>query len=278
MSYRSTERNPQMPPLPSPFRAHGEHIAIDLPGGHVLFSTRRGGTSTGPYASLNLGAIAPEPGEDGRGDHAGTVLANRRLLAGLIGLPVERFAHARQVHGRTVLRVREPPAGAWGNPRGTRGLEGLPDADGQATALEGVAAVVLVADCLPVALVGQSGVAMLHAGWRGLAAGVIEEGIGALRELGVRGPIAAAIGPGARGCCYQVSDDLRALFAPYGQQVLRGDHLDLAAVATLQLERLGVADVNDSALCTICCEGSPFFSYRRNGPATGRQAGFAWRS
>jgi YfiH family protein len=267
-----------MQALPDPFTANGEHIAIDLPGGHVLFSTRRGGTSRGPYASLNLGAIAPEPAEDGHGDDAGTVLANRRLLAGLTGLPVERFAHARQVHGRTVVRVREPPAGAWANPRGTRGLEGLPDADGQATALEGVVAVVLAADCLPVALVGHGAVAMLHAGWRGLAAGVIEEGMEALRELGVEGPIVAAIGPGARGCCYEVSDDLREVFAPYGQQVLRADHLDLAAVATLQLERLGVADVNDSALCSICCEGSPFFSHRRDGPVTGRQAGLAWRS
>jgi polyphenol oxidase len=267
-----------MQPLPNPFRAHGEHIAIDLPGGHVLFSTRRGGNSTGPYASLNLGAIAPAAGEEGQGDRAETVLANRRLLATLIGLPAERFAHARQVHGRTVLRVRVPPAGAWGNPRGTRGLDGLPDGDGQATVLEGVATVVLAADCLPVALVGHGGVAMLHAGWRGLAAGVLEEGVGALRELGVQGTIAAAIGPGARRCCYEVSDGVRQTFAPYGQRVLHADHLDLAAVAKLQLERLGVTDIHDSGLCTICCEGWPFFSHRRDGPVTGRQAGFAWRS
>lgn len=267
-----------MQALPDPFRAHDQHIAIDLPGGHVLFSTRHGGVSTGPYSSLNLGAIAPVAGEQGEGDDAQTVLANRRLLARQIGLPTERFTHARQVHGRTVLRVRQPPAGAWGNPLGTRGLEGLPDADGQATSLEGVVAAVLVADCLPIALVGHGGVAMLHAGWRGLAAGVIEEGMRALHELGVKDPISAAIGPGARRCCYQVSDDLRELFASYGQQVLHEDHLDLAAVATLQLQRLGVTDINDSSLCTICCEGSPFFSYRRDGLVTGRQAGVAWRS
>lgn len=267
-----------MQSLPDRFRAHGKHIAIDLLGGHVLFSTRDGGVSTGPYASLNLGAIAPVAGEEGDGDDAQTVLANRRLLAGQIGLPTKSFAHARQVHGRTVVRVRESPAGAWGNPLGTRGLEGLPDADGQATALEGVVTAVLVADCLPIALVGQGGVAMLHAGWRGLAAGVIEEGVRALHELGVEGPMAAAIGPGARGCCYEVSDDLREIFAPYGQQALHGDNMDLAVVATLQLQRLGVTDINDSSLCTICCEGSPFFSYRRDGSVTGRQAGFAWRS
>ena len=93
--------------IPAPFRLRGEHIAIDLPGGHALFSTRRGGCSTGPYASLNLGAIAPVRDESGHGDDAQMVLANRRLLARQIGLPVERFAHARQVHGREVMRLSQ---------------------------------------------------------------------------------------------------------------------------------------------------------------------------
>jgi polyphenol oxidase len=256
----------------------GEHIAIDLPGGHALFSTRRGGRSTGAYASLNLGAIAPVRGEPGEGDDAHTVLANRRLLARQIGLPVERFAHARQVHGRDVMRLHQPPAGAWGDPRGTRGLDGLPNADGQASTLDGLAAVVLIADCLPVALIGEGGVAMLHAGWRGLAAGVLEEGVRALAEIGVNGPLAAAIGPGARGCCYQVGDEVREAFAQHGQQVLDGDRLELAAVAQLQLGSLGVAAVHDTGLCTICSERSLFFSYRRDGGITGRQAGIAWRS
>jgi YfiH family protein len=263
--------------LPAPFRLRGEHIAVDLPGGHALFSTRRGGRSAGPYASLNLGAIAPVEGESGEGDDAQTVLANRRLLARQIGLPVERFAHARQVHGRDVMCLDEPPSGAWARPRGTRGLDGLADADGQASMLKDLAAVVLVADCLPVALIGQGGVAMLHAGWRGLAAGVLEEGVRALREIGVSGPLAAAIGPGARGCCYRVGDEVRQAFAEYGQRVLDGDRLDLAAVAQLQLRSLGVAAVHDTGLCTICSERSLFFSYRRDGGITGRQAGIAWR-
>jgi YfiH family protein len=264
--------------LPAPFRLRGEHIAIDLPGGHALFSTRRGGRSTGPYTSLNLGAIAPVRGEPGEGDDAPTVLANRRLLASQVGLPVERFAHARQIHGRDVVRLDQPPAGVWARPRGTRGLDGLADADGQASALEDVAAVVLSADCLPVALIGQGGVAMLHAGWRGLVAGVLAEGVRALAEMGVNGPLAAAIGPGARGCCYQVGDEVRQAFAEHGQRVLDGDRLDLAAVAQLQLGSLGVAAVHDTGLCTICSERSLFFSYRRDGGITGRQAGIAWRS
>jgi YfiH family protein len=262
--------------IPAPFRLRGEHIAIDLPGGHALFSTRRGGHSTGPYASLNLGAIAPVRDESGHGDDAQTVLANRRLLARQIGLPVERFAHARQVHGREVMRLSQPPAGAWAQPRGSRGLDGLPDADGHASTLVDLATVVLVADCLPVALIGRGGVAMLHAGWRGLAHGVLEEGVRTLAELGVNGPLAAAIGPGARGCCYQVGDEVREAFAEYGQRVLDGDRLDLAMVARLRLRSLGVA-VHDTGLCTICSEPSLFFSHRRDGGITGRQAGIAWR-
>ena len=119
---------------------------------------------------------------------------------------------------------------------------------------------------------------MLHAGWRGLAAGVLEEGVRALTEIGVNGPLAAAIGPGARACCYQVGDEVREAFAQHGQRVLDGDRLDLAAVAQLQLGSLGVAAVHDTGLCTICSERSLFFSYRRDGGITGRQAGIAWRS
>ena len=165
-----------------------------------------------------------------------------------------------------------------GRRRAARGaLPGLADADGQASTLDDLAAVVLVADCLPVALIGQGGVAMLHAGWRGLAAGVLAEGVRALAEMGVGGPLAAAIGPGARGCCYQVGDEVREAFAEHGQQVLDGDRLDLAAVARLQLRQLGVAEVHDTGLCTICTSSSLFFSYRRDGGVTGRQAGIAWR-
>ncbi|HEY7932570.1 MAG TPA: polyphenol oxidase family protein [Solirubrobacteraceae bacterium] len=265
-------------PLPTPFRLWDAQITTDLPGGKVLFSTRRGGVSAGPYASMNLGAIAPVAGESGHGDDAELVLANRKRLAAQIGLPVDRFAHARQVHGARVMRLRQPPTGAWGTPRGTRGLAGLPDADGQASGLADVATVVLVADCLPVALVGSGGVAMLHAGWRGLAAGVLAQGVGALRELGVDGPLAAAIGPGARGCCYQVGPEFRERFAAYGEGIFRKDRLDLAAVAASQLAALGITTVHDTEICTICSEPSLFFSHRRDQGITGRQAGIAWRS
>ena len=158
------------------FTEVGEHLAIALPGGTALFTTRRGGVSEGPYASLNLGLKTDDDPE--------RVRANRENVAGLVG---GRIAQPHQVHGTRVVTA-DPDAGT------------APDADGQVTAEPGVAPVVLVADCLPVALVAPEGVAMLHAGWRGLAGGLLDEGVRALRALGAT-RMAAAIGPGAGACC-----------------------------------------------------------------------------
>jgi copper oxidase (laccase) domain-containing protein len=129
---------------------------------------------------------------------------------------------------------------------------------------------VLVADCLPVALVGQGAVAMLHAGWRGLAAGVLEEGVRAVRELGAAGPLTAAIGPGARACCYEVGEEVHAAFGTSGRT------LDLAGIACDRLQAAGVEQVEDTGICTMCDER--FFSHRREGDAAGRQAGVVWRA
>src|SRR5205807_8035757 len=93
----------------------------------------------------------------------------------------------------------------------------LHQADGHATALEGVAPMVLVADCLPLVLAGGGALAVLHAGWRGLAAGIVDEGVRAVRELGSAGPVQAAVGPGAGACCYEVSEEVHELFARYGE-------------------------------------------------------------
>ncbi len=146
---------------PDPFYLAGEHVAIDLPGARALFTTRRGGVSGGPYATLNLGRWTE--------DDPVAVEHNRVALAGRVG---GRLAYGRQVHGNTVTRVTSPP------------VEGVvPDeADGQATSLPGVAPMVLTADCLPVAVAGHGAAAMLHAGWRGLAGGVIAEGVRAVRR------------------------------------------------------------------------------------------------
>jgi YfiH family protein len=243
--------------LPDPFAWVGDHIGVGLGhGARALFTTRRGGHSHAPFDSLNLGRWTD--------DDAGAVERNRGAVAGLVGLPLERFAQARQVHGAVVRRVHDVPVG-------------LQDADGIATALEDVAAIVLTADCLPIALAMPGAVAMVHAGWRGLAGGVIDAGVRALRDVArdPDGPITAAIGPGAGGCCYEVGDEVReALGAdPCGAPA----PIDLKRFACERLYDCDVDAVHDVGLCTMCTPADLFFSHRRDGPATGRQGGIAWR-
>ncbi|HWX46294.1 MAG TPA: polyphenol oxidase family protein [Solirubrobacteraceae bacterium] len=220
-------------------------LRFELPrGGHALFTSRAHGnlsTMRGPH---------PERGREER-DRLCADLGLRWLCA------------SRQVHGPTVQRV-VALAG--------RGGEAVAiDADGHATALRGVGAMVLVADCLPVILGSPGAVAALHAGWRGLAGGVLEEGVGALRELGDGGEIAAVIGPGAGLCCYEVGEEVHLAF---GGAHRHGSHIDLPALARDRLYAAGVERVEDVGLCTICDER--LFSHRREGPHAGRQAGVAW--
>ncbi len=243
----------ERPRLPEPFRWEGEHVAVDLPGARALFTTRRGGVSQGPYESLNLGRWTD--------DDAEAVAENRRRVAALADA---ELVQGRQVHGTTVRRVTAPS----GEPS---------EADGQATALTAVAPTVLVADCLPIAVAGEGAVAMLHCGWRGLAAGVVEEGVRAVRELGAREPLSAAIGPGAGVCCYEVGEEVYEAFADLGPSVRRGRRLDLKLVARLALETAGIQEAVDTGLCTICSDPGLFFSHRRDRGVTGRQAGVVWR-
>jgi polyphenol oxidase len=220
-------------------------LRFALPGGaQALFSARIAG---------NMSSVAGQGAEDAQ--HA------RERLRAHIG--VDRLARGYQVHGTVVERLEGPPEpGAQGR-----------HADGQATALTGVGATVLTADCLPIALGSTGAVAMVHAGWRGLAAGVLEGGVVALRELGGEGEIVAVIGPGAGVCCYEVGPEIHAIF---GEVHRDGTHIDLRAIARARLLAAGVADVLDVQACTICDER--FFSHRREGARAGRQAGVAWRS
>ncbi len=244
--------------LPAPFEPIGDHIGIALPGGRALFTTRRGGVSTGPYESLNLGRWTD--------DDPDAVAANRARLAATVGVALDAVVQGRQVHGIRVERRAQPS-------------EHVRDADGQATSTPGLAPLVLTADCLPIALISRRAVAMLHGGWRGLAGGIIAEGVAALKELGDDGPLAAAIGPGAGGCCYEVGGEVHAAFAErHGDAVRDGRRLDLKAVARRELNAAGVEDVHDAGLCTLCVDPGLFFSHRRDGGITGRQAGIAWRS
>ena len=229
-------------------------IDVELPGGRVAFSTRDGGVSEGPYESLNLGVKT--------GDAEERVAENRRRLCEHLGLEQERVARLWQVHAAELREWREPP----GPPGWAELGRSLDHADGHLTTVPGVGLSVLVADCLPVALVAPGRAAMLHCGWRPLAAGIVERALERFDE-----PPAAAIGPGIGGCCYEVGEEVHAHFTAHDAR--RGERgLDLAAVARARLD----ADVHDTGVCTMC-RPDLFFSHRRAGGITGRQAGVVWR-
>jgi polyphenol oxidase len=248
---------------PEPFHWHGEHLAIELSGASALFTTRRGGHSGGPYASLNLGRLTD--------DDPATVALNRATIEDQIGV---RLAFVRQVHGARVEVVDELSA--------TRARQATVDemvrADGQVTRAPGLALTALTADCLPIALAGDGVVAMLHVGWRGLREGVIAAGVAAMRDLGADGSVRAAIGPGAGPCCYQVGEEVLAAFSDEPGVVHGERNLDLKEIARRQLERSGAVEIHDLRLCTICSAPSLLFSHRRDGGVTGRQAGIVWLS
>lgn len=243
-----------LPPtdLPAPFSWAGGHVAADLGEHHVRFTTRRGGVSHPPFDSLNLGRWTD--------DDPACVGTNYGVLSDELALDHARMAMGRQVHGNEVQRRDEEP----------EDRDELLACDGQATHVPGVTCLVVTADCLPVALLCEGAIAMVHAGWRGLECGVLEDGLRALRELGGRGAVTALIGPGAGPECYEVGDEVRARFGTAGRT------LDLKAIAAENLRRGGVGEVHDVGLCTICSPRELFFSYRRDGPVTGRQAGLAW--
>jgi polyphenol oxidase len=234
-------------------------LDAELPGARAAFSTRLGGVSTDPYSSLNLAILTGDRRED--------VRENRHRLASVLGLRPERVLIGRQVHGTEIARHDAAPVpSAYADPG-----PDLPPVDGHLTDRPGLAPLVMVADCLPVALSGPGGVAMIHCGWRGLAAGIVARG-----AEGV-GATAAAIGPGIGPCCYEVSEEVVAEFDHLGDGVSKGRILDLPEAARRLLERAGVGSIASADLCTSC-NPELFFSHRRDGERTGRQAGLIWRA
>jgi len=218
-------------------------IHWDEPGYVVCFTTRVGGVSEGVYASLNL--------TTGTGDDAKRVEHNRRIACEQLGLDASGLAFNRQVHSPTVHRARP----------GGRGEPG----DGLWTDEPGLPVLAFAADCLPVALVrrvGRPGVAVLHAGWRGLSEGVVEAGV---RALG--GELAAVVGPAIGPCCYEVGPEVSALF---DGDLTADRKLDLWTAAERALRRAGVTAVERVDLCTHC-HPELFFSHRRSGRARGVQ-------
>jgi YfiH family protein len=222
-------------------------LEADLGGARVAFSTRIGGVSEPPFDSLNLGILTD--------DEQAAVEENRLRLADALGLDPEQVVFALQVHG---TRLIEHPTS-----------EARPEADGHLVREPGLAPLVFVADCLPVALHGPGGLAMVHAGWRGLAGGIVATAAEAV------GATSAAIGPGIGPCCYEVGDEVLEAFADLGDGIAQDRMLDLPEVARRQLAGAGVEHVQSAGLCTSC-ERELFFSHRRDDGRTGRQAGIAW--
>jgi len=225
---------------------------------HAAMTTRPGGVSRDPYASLNLAQHV--------GDDPVAVSENRRRLRAALELPAEP-AWLEQVHG---ARVAILPSRADG------------PADGVVTAERGTVCAVLVADCLPVFLASKGGdrVGIAHAGWRGLAAGVIEATIAAL-DVDASDLVAwlgPSIGPGA----FEVGGDVREALlegdpgAADAFRAGRGDRwlADLPALARRRLAAAGVTAVTGGGVCTHS-DTARFYSYRRDG-ATGRMAALAW--
>jgi YfiH family protein len=234
-----------------------EWLEADLPGARVCFSTRVGGVSPPPFDSLNLGILT--------GDERIAVLENRRRLASALEVEPEAVAMGRQVHGsRIAVHGPGPGSGAFARP--------VPDpdeADGHVTTEQGLPMLVLVADCLPVAVSGPGGLAMLHCGWRGLAGTLVED---AVQRVGGE---AAVIGPGIGPCCFEVGDEVLDAFADLGGAIADGRMCDLPEVARRKLERAGVSRVESSGICSSC-DSRRFFSHRRDNGSTGRQAGIGW--
>jgi YfiH family protein len=226
---------------------------------HAAFTLRAGGASTGPFSSLNLGAQV--------GDVPAAVAENRRRVGEHLHLPTEP-AWLAQVHGISVCDLDTPGTVA-------------PQADAAITRRTDRVCVIQVADCLPVLLATRNGsvVAAAHAGWRGLARGVLQATVQALAVEPAQ--LCAWLGPGIGPAHFEVGAEVRAEFlSADGRDAgafvpnARGRWLcDLYALARGRLKRLGVGDISGAEHCTFA--DTRFFSYRRDG-VCGRMGAFIW--
>ena len=226
----------------------------------ALTTVRSGGVSAAPFATFNLGAHV--------GDDPAAVRANRARLRTGLALPAEPL-WLTQVHGTRVVAAAATQPGT--------------EADGSFTDCAGVVCAVLTADCLPVFLCNRAAtrVAVVHAGWRGLAAGVVEQGLAA---MGISGgdQVLAWLGPAIGPQAFEVGDEVRQAFVrlqPEAAMAFQKNtsgryYADIYALARLRLAALGVTQVYGGKYCTYT-ERQQFFSYRRDGQ-TGRMAALIW--
>jgi len=214
----------------------------------LLFTARHGGTSSGNFASFNLG--------DHVGDDAAAVAENRKVLRGLLSQAEPIFMN--QVHGNEVVEVDELTVSPI-------------SADALVTRKAGLPLTVLSADCLPILIQGKSVAGVIHAGRKGILNGVIERTISKIRTF-TDAQLEATIGPAICGICYEVDVQmyLEAIAAEPSLATTAERHcLDLKKAASVQLQR-GDVSVNDLEICTA--HDLNFFSYRRDG-ISGRNAG-----
>ncbi|MBL8684771.1 MAG: peptidoglycan editing factor PgeF [Myxococcales bacterium] len=228
------------------------------------FSTRRGGVSEAPFDTMNLGRAV--------GDDLDHVRENHTRLARSVGYEAARLFERSQVHGAAVFTARE-------GDQPERVRDGQSDA--LVTAVPGFAVGVRVADCVPVLIADpvSGAVAAVHAGWRGVVAGVVGASIESLAALGVEPSNAiAAIGPSIGPCCFEVGEDVASAIAEAsgdGVVLRRGPqkpHVDLWRAVERQLHRAGVKTIDTLGACTMC-EPETWFSFRRDGAKSGRMLG-----
>jgi YfiH family protein len=249
-----------------------ELAPVDLgPGVGAVFTDRSGGVSLPPYDELNLAYHV--------GDDWDRAFANRGLLASALGVPYERCCYVHQVHGDGVVTVAEHQPGT------VRMRSGRSDADAMVTAAVQAPLVILVADCVPVLLADPVArvVGAVHAGRRGLVAGVVGQAVAQLRALGAD-DLRAVVGPSACGLCYEVpqqlADEVDAAVPGTASLTRQGTpSVDLAEGVARQLAAAGVTAVSRDGRCTL--EDPALFSHRRDGGAsptghTGRFAGIVW--
>jgi YfiH family protein len=241
---------------------------------HAAFTLRTGGVSRAPYDSLNLGAAI--------GDAAEAVAENRRRVRGWLRTPGEPV-WLEQVHGVGVVDLASIEPGLACAESDLASVDTTPPrGDAAVSRAGGPACAIRVADCMPVLFAARDGsvVGASHAGWRGLAAGVLESTV---RKMGVESSqliawLGPAIGPGH----FEVGDDVRAAFltndggvsAAFLRNARGRWQCDLYALARRRLAALGVADVYGGGWCTFA-DATRFFSYRRDGQC-GRMAALIW--
>lgn len=224
-------------------------IELTLPGAKAIFTTRIGGVSTGPYSSLNVGRLTA--------DDPQAIERNIEHVGSIAGL--DEIQLLKQMHGGQVHFCDESP------------LVEMPEADAAATTILNRGLLATGADCPPVAVSDGERVAIIHCGWRPLAAGIVAQATSDFTP-----GFSAAIGPGICQDHYEVGPEVVEQLGRHAEGHFEERQLDLRGVIQSMLEASGAADIVDVDRCTYC-EPENYYSHRRDGGETGRQAGIVWR-